>query len=205
MILRFLPLFAVLFAVCACSSLPFPDSPTESLLIVPAKIEGEIRSGEEEIIMVTLFFLNAADGDTAYTVVLEPEKPMGIQKMIPGEYLLETAEILRRETGLFGKDTADSISINRRIALGGRSVQLFDGTCVLSQGGDNGYSFEIMNAPGEEEQIDLFMELTEDPRWPAWERYELPGFPDDTRETARERAAAEAREAEAAAEATTEE
>lgn len=183
---RFFLLIVAAVSIIGCSSLPFPHTPTESLLLAACEIEAEIQNGEEKIVEVVLNLSPEGDDNVDYSMKLPVNGGFAVMKLEPGTYTLDSAEITRREQRLFGKKTGNTVEVGRTVSIEARTIHLLRQKCVLNAGGgENGYNLNFPGFNGGEEQLDIYMSLKDDPRWPGWERYTLVNFPEDVKELAK--------------------
>lgn len=176
---KLFPLLIIVGSLIGCSSLPFPHTPTESLLVAACSMEREISDGTEKITDVVLIFSTQGKESTEkVTLRLPVSGEFSVVKCESGMYLLESAEITRREAKLFGKKTTDTVDFNREVNVRPRTVHLVKEKCVLSNGGNRGYAIAFTKFTGEQEKTAVFDALQDDRGWIGWERYELVNFPE---------------------------
>mgnify|MGYP006288829331 FL=1 len=176
-------IYALVFIVvvfAGCSSLPFPHTAPESLLIVSCEIDQDAPPRGEEIKSLSLLFLSKEMGTSKeYTMKVPMSGEWGVMKVDPGKFILTSAVVSTSETKVFGKKQEETVDIGREISIQPRTVHLMEERCILSADGANGYQLQLAAFHGEAEQTNVYRALAADPRWPGWERYRLVNFPED--------------------------
>lgn len=184
-------LLGAFFLVCGCSTLPFPHTPTESLLVVSYEIEADLEDMGKEITELTLLFSRNSEDNGVIPFSLHLSGKKDTMKMEPGEYTLDSAELRIREDKLFGKTETETVPIDRPLVVGTRSIHLLDAKLIVNAGGDRGYELRLDDFSGEDAKTAVYLSLMRDKRWPVWERYDTANFPDDVESQAEAMLAAE--------------
>lgn len=170
--------FILLVFFWSCSSLPFPHTPRESLLIVSHKIESTVSS-KEKISEITLYIedLNEQKEAPDHKIKLSLTNNFSVSTLKPGIYRVFSADVRRSEIKLFGKTEMDTQPLDHRFSVDGGTIHLFQSKLEIQPDGSGGYELELVEYLENDEKIALYETLVNDRRWIGWERYTPVNFP----------------------------
>lgn len=192
------------FFLGACSSLPFPGSPAESLFVIASSIDREYDGGEKKVSKVILTLERLPEENTEeaaggsedgsgdesagrteeFLVTLKHGEPYGTAALEPGEYIITKINVHSFLTEEPGQNWIDEHIVYYPFFIEKRTVRLYEQVFLLEAEPPDGEGYTLAFAPlsSEEKKLDIFKALRSDGRWPGWERYILVGFPEEASE-----------------------
>jgi len=175
--------------IAACSTLPFPNTPTESLLVITGSIDREYAGGENKVSKVILKVERIQEEEEieeeispeTFLITLKPGEQYGTAVLEPGEYIITGIEVRAFRSENKEEIWADDHAADHPFFIEERVVRLYERSFVLAAEDEEQGGYTVAFAPLTEDEkgLTIYKALNREPRWPAWERYQLVGFPEE--------------------------
>jgi hypothetical protein len=174
-------LVIVAFGLVSCSSLPLPDTPEQSLLLIPCGIHLEgMRDKQARTIALDLVIRRVKDG-REITVHFDSGKNYAVVALDPGGYEF-TKLLVRREWISEGRSTNSWTETRNtsRISffIADKIVRWYEGLLSFRDLSNGKYSYSIStrNSSPASAREKILSAMKKDPHWLGWEGYELINF-----------------------------
>jgi hypothetical protein len=174
-------LVIVAFGLVSCSSLPLPDTPEQSLLLIPCEthLEG-MRDQQARTISLVLVIRRVNDGQEI-AVHLDRGKNYAVVALDPGGY--EFTKLLVQREWISGGRSTNSWTETRNTSrisffIAEKIVRWYDGRLSFRDFSNGKYSYFIStrNSSPVSEREGILSTMKKDPHWLGWEGYELINF-----------------------------
>ncbi len=177
---------ALLTLLGSCSSLPLPGSHSESLLIIPVKIDSNLGGEGGKRRSVTMAYLELVNLETGKKKKLSMA-PRGDDyfsaTVEPGRYQLDN-ELILTISQTPGNDTWQNREpLFSRPMLIEESIVYMSPVILKAESNDRGgYNFEFYSSSSNDDPVrkECYRSLSAERRFKAWELYQLVGW--DTEE-----------------------
>lgn len=158
----------------SCQTVPLPNSPTESLFILPSRVVPTLNNGDTRVIGASVTIRNdkslkemkvqLPSGDSFAMVPLEP-----------GAYSITGIRITLQNVG--GRNSwSDTHDFYGSLFIEKRVVRYYERKIYVGSRPQGWYNFGFDYTEDSAEKASCLAELKKDPRWLAWQNYTLVNF-----------------------------
>jgi hypothetical protein len=184
--MRFKPALPFLLLLLAsCASLPLPNTPEKSLLIIPCNFSlGTNHDGPRLVgITISMTPTNVASGAKVTTLSV----PLGTEWVAfavdPGSYVFSTAIVAHGwydRGGVLRGSWQDTVSVGNGLYVQQQTILLYQSVLSYADRADpnSGWDFAFyQSVVGTERGAKILAALKKDRHWSGWEGYQLVNFP----------------------------
>ncbi|MEW5814127.1 MAG: hypothetical protein AB1798_01860 [Spirochaetota bacterium] len=157
----------------ACKSIPLPNSPQESLLVVPYEIDSSFNNGEIKITSIQMILKNWENQKERF-LILNPGRFFTAIALEPGGYFISKLVVsCQHVKGGFWQDKhnfSGSFYMEKNV------VRYFEKSFYVTADKTGGYRFGYNTLPYEKLKEKYLKTLQADSHWLAWENLKLVNF-----------------------------
>ena len=170
--------FAIFIFFSGCKSIPLPDGPTDSLLIIPCEIEKTFRDGEWVVNSVSIVLRNI-DTKKEYRMISSPGKDYSAISLPPGGYRsVKTSVSITKPEHKYTEIQDQHISAIS-FFLESNIIFFANDTVNLKRNRDwyHIYSTRIYRSEYRTNRLTTILdEFKQGPKWAAWENAKIIGL-----------------------------
>lgn len=161
-------------ALISCKSVPLPNSPNESLFILPTRVVSTLNNGQDRIIGVSITVRNDTTNRESVTQLTGGES-FAMLALEPGAYSIRNIRITMQHTG-GGRPWSDNHDFYGSFFIEKRVVRYYERKIYVGPRPQGWYTFgwEVTEVPKEKQAC--LTEMKKDARWQAWQNYSLVNF-----------------------------
>jgi hypothetical protein len=158
----------------SCKTVPLPNSPTESLFIIPSQLVPTLNNGQVRVVATSITIRDEATKQET-TVQLPGGDSFAMVPLEPGAYDIRQIRITLQNVG--GRrpwtDTHDffgSFFIEKHV------VRYYERKIYVRSRPQGWYNFGYDYTDNPEDKKSCLEQVKKDPRWLAWQNYNLVNF-----------------------------
>ena len=161
-------------ALISCKSVPLPNSPNESLFILPTQIVSTLNNGNVRVVGVSITVHNDTT-NREFVTQLPSGKSFATLSLEPGAYSIRSIRITLQNVG--GRNPwSDTQDFYGSFFLEKRVVRYYERKVFVASRPQGWHTFgwDSVEAPADKQAC--LKQLKKDPRWQAWQNYSLVNF-----------------------------
>ena len=168
--------------ISSCSTLPLPGTPSESLLVIPVKIDRDLgnRDGKRvSITMASLELSNIETGKKKKMTLIPGDDTFFTIQLEPGRYQLDKKLILTISETPGSSTWVENEALSPTPILIEKSIVYISRLVLKVEGnGDGGYDYEYYYSSSEDDPVrrESVEALKSERRFKAWELYQMVGW-----------------------------
>jgi hypothetical protein len=165
----------------SCTSLPLPNTPDKSLLVISSNITRRIPAQGPETMAIALRLTNTASAkQIVFPISFDTD--LNYIAIEPGSYSISSLVVTRAwvDHGQTYSSWEDNHYAGSRLLIEPKTVSLYPSPLTYTDTTDpNHYDVDMWNVRStDEERAKILETMKKDPHWLAWEGYMLVNFPE---------------------------
>jgi hypothetical protein len=163
----------------SCASLPLPDTPEKSLLIIGSDISINMPTKGPQLTAITMSLYRVTDYKV-FTFPISLTRNLTCVAVEPGQYSIGSIVLTRTwiDGGRQWDSWKENQSVGAHLLVEPQTVLLYPSVLFYKDKPDTntGYDFRFWNTLPPRQRDEAYKAITKDTHWQAWEGYTLVNF-----------------------------
>ncbi len=161
-------------SLISCKSVPLPNSPNESLFILPTRVVSALNNGDVRVVGVSITVHNDTT-NREFVTQLPSGESFAMLSLDPGAYSIRSIRITMQHVG--GRNPwSDTHDFYGSFFIEKRVVRYYERKIYVGSRPQGWYNFgwDALEVPADKQAC--LNQMKKDPRWQAWQDYSLVNF-----------------------------